>query len=73
MSEGIRTPELYDFPQAKKKPPLTVRQHPGADINEISNSGFPLGMIKAQLEGKVKMCIKKDFAPPRFPGARRGF
>jgi hypothetical protein len=39
-----------------------VRQHPGADINEISNSGFPLGMIKAQLEGKVKMCIKKDFA-----------
>ena len=30
--EGIRIPELYDFPQAKKKPPLAVRQHPGADF-----------------------------------------
>ena len=57
----------------QNQPPLAVRQHPGADINEISNSGFPLGMIKAQLEGKVKMCIKKDFASPRFSGAGRGF
>ena len=52
----------WSYLQLKKKPPLAVRQHPGADINEISNSGFPLGMIRAQLAGKVKMCIKKDFA-----------
>lgn len=51
----------------KKKPPLMVRQHPGADINEISNCGFPLGVIKAQMEGKVKMCMKKILPRPGFP------
>ena len=32
VSEGTRIRKLYRFPQIKKKPPLMVRQHPGAFI-----------------------------------------
>ena len=32
VSEGTRIRKLYRFPQIKKKPPLMVRQHPGADF-----------------------------------------
>ena len=57
----------WSYLQLKKKPPLAVRQHPGADnMIKIITGDFSPDMIKAQLEGKVKMCIKKDFALRRF-------
>ncbi|MBR5879826.1 MAG: hypothetical protein IKY91_09730 [Akkermansia sp.] len=36
VSEGIRIPELYDFPQAKKKAPVSGAATPGGLIYNMS-------------------------------------